>query len=406
VSDATLRNEVEKLRADNEALRRKVALRRTLRRSTVVLLLVLGCGLAALSIVAIWLRATLLNTDRYVATVAPLAAEPAVQRAVADKLDTAITSKIDFDALAREVLPDRADVLAPAIAAGAKSTISSRLDEFTASPRFQQLWTNANREVHSRLVALLTGGRSGRLLLQGDTVYLDLSPAVAQVKQGLDSRGLTRIADAIPPSVDGKVQLVQSNGVTHAQTAVKALKAAAWLLPVLALLCLGGSVALSRPWRRGLLRAALGVAAAMLLLIALLAVSRSAYLDALGNGALPRDAAADIFDTVAAFLRHGVRIVAIAAVVLALLTFIAGLPLRKVATAGWQRFATDERTEWVAAHQRNLMLGVGAVAGLLLLVWSPLTGGVVLIVAIVAGALLAAIAAIASGAGRHPPVQG
>ena len=114
-------------------------------------------------------------------------------------MSTAINSKIDFDALARQVLPDRADVLAPAIASGVQSQIHSRLSEFTASPRFQELWTNANRQAHSRIVALLTGGRSKRLELQGDTVYLDLSPAVQRVKDALNERGLTRISAAIPP---------------------------------------------------------------------------------------------------------------------------------------------------------------------------------------------------------------
>ena len=66
--------------------------RARLRSASSVGLLVLGCGLAALSVVAIWLRVTLLDTDRYVKTVAPIAAEPAVQQAVANRLDTAINS--------------------------------------------------------------------------------------------------------------------------------------------------------------------------------------------------------------------------------------------------------------------------------------------------------------------------
>jgi hypothetical protein len=57
----------------------------------------------------------------------------------------------------------------------------------------------------------------------------------------------------------------------------------------------------------------------------------------------------------------------------------------------------------VAVHRRNLMIGVGAVTGLVLLVWSPLTGGVVLVVALVAGALLAVIAAVASQAAPASP---
>jgi hypothetical protein len=402
VSD-TLQDEVERLRAANAALERKASIRRTLRRASVVGLLILGCGLALLSVVAIWLRVTLLDTDRYVKTVAPIAAEPAVQTAVADQLSTAINAKIDFAGLARQVLPDRADVLAPAIASGVQSQIHSRLREFTASPKFQELWVNANRTAHQRLLDLLEGGRSKRLLLTGDTVYLDLSPAVANIKARLDQRGLTRIADAIPASVDGRIKLVQSSALTDAQGGVRALKAGAIVLPILALLCLLGSVLLTRPWRRGLLHAAIGLFVSMLVLIAVLAIARSAYLDALGNGALPRDAASGIFDTVAAFLRHGVRIVAAAAVVIAVVTFIAGLPLRRYAETGWQKFATDARVEWIARYQRNLMIGVGAVAALVLLVWSPLTGGTVLVVAIVAGALIAAIAAISSGV--HVPDQ-
>lgn len=396
MSDATLHDEVEKLRADNAALQRKASIRRTARRASVVGLLVLGCGLALLSVVAIWLRVTLLNTDRYVDTVAPIAAQPAVQRAVSQKLGTAIDSRIDFNQLAREVLPDRADVLAPAIASGVQAQIRQRLDDFTTSERFQQLWTEANRRAHQRLTDLLIGGRSKRLELNGDTVYLDLSPAVQQIKDTLNQRGLTRIANAIPPTVDGRIKLVQSSAITDAQSYIKLLKASAIVLPILALLCLLGSAALTKPWRRGLMHAAIGVAVAMLVLIALVAIGRSAYLSALDNGALPRDAAEKIFDTVAAWLRHGVRIIAVVAVALAVVTFIAGLPLRRYAQTGWRRFATDTRTRWIAEHERNLMIGVAAATGLALLIWSPLTGGVVVIVLIVAGALLAAIAAISA----------
>ena len=47
----------------------------------------LGCGLVALSLIAVYVRVTVLDTDRFVKTMAPIAASPAVQQAVADKLD-------------------------------------------------------------------------------------------------------------------------------------------------------------------------------------------------------------------------------------------------------------------------------------------------------------------------------
>ena len=95
-------------------------MRGRLRRAAVVLLLVLGCGLTGAALISMWTRATVLNTDRYVKTMAPIGESAAVQKAVADKLEARITGAIDFNALAREVLPDRADVLAPAIAAGGR----------------------------------------------------------------------------------------------------------------------------------------------------------------------------------------------------------------------------------------------------------------------------------------------
>jgi hypothetical protein len=144
------------------------------------------------------------------------------------------------------------------------------------------------------------------------------------------------------------------------------------------------------------MHAAIGVAVSMLLLIALVAIGRSAYLSALDNGALPQDAASKIFDTVSAFLRHGVRIVAVVAVAVAVVMFIVGLPLRRYAERGWHAFATDARTKWIAEHERNLMIGVGVAAGVFLLFWSPLTGGKVVLLLIIAGGLLAVIAAISA----------
>jgi hypothetical protein len=394
-----LRAEVERLRLENEKLQRRGTRRDRARRASVVALVILGCGLAALSVVAIWLRVTLLDTDRYVSTVAPIAAKPAVQKAVADKLDNAINSRVDFAGLAREALPDRADVLAPAIQRGLQSFIRTRIDDFTQSQRFQDLWVESNRRAHTRIVDLLEGGRSKRLVLDEDTVYLDLSPAVDRVKTGLQERGLSRIASAIPPSVDGRIELVQSQGLVKAQRGVRLLKGIAILLPLLALLCLAGSIWLTRPRRRGLLHAAIGVAIAMLVLVAGLAIARSAYLDALGNGALPRDAAADIFDTLATFLRNGVRIVVIAAVVLALVAFVAGMPLVRWASAGWSRLATSPRRGWVARHRNPLMLMAGGLGAIALLVRDAPGIGYLITVVLLVALAVGAIAALGSQTG-------
>jgi len=402
-----LRDEVDQLRDENEKLQGRLARRARLRRAASVLLLVLGCGLLAGSLVALWTRATVLNTDRYVDTMAPIAASPAVQQTVADKLDTQITGAIDFEALAREVLPDRADVLAPAIATGAQTAIRQQLDRFVASDRFKTLWDEANRRAHSRVVALLTTGKSGRLTLKDDTVYLDLSAAVDRIKDRLHERGFDRIADAIPPTVDGRIPLLTSDGFASARKGINLLKGLSILLPILALLCFAGHVLMAAPRRRGLLRVALGITVTGLLLLAAVGVARSAYLGAIDQDVLPRQAASDIFDALIGLLRTVLRVAVIAAVVLAALSLFAGAPLRRaVATTGPRlraagaRVAADPRTAWLADHKAAAQWGAALLGGLVLVAWDNPTAWVVLIDAALIALAIWLVAALARGGRR------
>ncbi|MET0816588.1 MAG: hypothetical protein ABWZ67_03495 [Solirubrobacteraceae bacterium] len=396
---ARLKQELADAHAKLDRRERRRAL---LRRAALVFLLVLGCGLVAMSLIAVYVRATVLNTDRYVETMAPIAESRSVQTAVADKLDNAITSRVDFDALLREALPARADPLAPALSEGLQRAIRSRIDGFVASDDFPRLWNEANRRAHTRVVALLTTGESKRLLLDGDTVYLDLGPAVDRVRQGLESRGLDRLASAIPSSVDGRVPLLKSVGFVKARRAIDLLETLTIVLPILALLCLVGHVVLSRPRRRGLLRVGLGLIVTALLLLAAIGLARSAYLDAIDRDVLPREAAADIFDTLIGLLRTGLRVVAIVAVVLTLLALVLGQADRIAAgsRAAWRGFASGRGTAWVTQHRVALQVTALALGALVLFSWDPPTAGLVLIdAALVAGAV-ALIAAIANAAGR------
>ena len=53
------------------------------RRVLVALLVVLGCVLAPLSVLSVWMKSTVLDTNAYVSTVAPLAQNSDVQNAIA-----------------------------------------------------------------------------------------------------------------------------------------------------------------------------------------------------------------------------------------------------------------------------------------------------------------------------------
>jgi hypothetical protein len=59
------------------------------------LLIVVACVLAPLSVVAVWTRNQVTNTDRYIATVSPLARDPAIQAAIADQITAQVFRYID-----------------------------------------------------------------------------------------------------------------------------------------------------------------------------------------------------------------------------------------------------------------------------------------------------------------------
>ena len=51
-----------------------------------MMLLVLGCVIAPLALAGVWFHVNIMDVDGYVATITPVADEPAVQKAVADVL--------------------------------------------------------------------------------------------------------------------------------------------------------------------------------------------------------------------------------------------------------------------------------------------------------------------------------
>jgi hypothetical protein len=62
-------------------------------------LLVLGCALAPVSLVAVWTHNQVSDTDRFVETVGPLIADPSVQQALTDRVTSTVFQYVDVEAL-------------------------------------------------------------------------------------------------------------------------------------------------------------------------------------------------------------------------------------------------------------------------------------------------------------------
>jgi hypothetical protein len=300
---------------------------------------------------------------------------------------------VDVEAYAAELLPPRAQPLAAPIASGIETVVRREITDFVRSDRFDRLWDEANRKAHALLVELLTGKEVRNLRLEGDTVVLDLGGVVDTVKQRLTDRGLDGLAARIPSDAGRDVPLVESSALSSAQQAVRALKGIAILLPILSLLAFAGYVLLSDDRRRAILRAALALTATMVVLLGLVGVARSAYLDALSSGKISQQSASEVFDTLVRWLKDGVRITVAVAVVIAVLAALFGRPLDRLALSGAARRARE--ATWVREHRSALQIGIAALGAIVLLAWNTPGAGVVLILFALVVLAIGLVAALA-----------
>jgi hypothetical protein len=290
------------------------------RRILVALLVVIGCVLAPISVIGLWGRNTLLDTDQYVDTVGPLAKDPAIQKAVSERVSKRLVSSVDIEGEIKAAFP-RAESFAPSIAAGLETFVREATLRITQSERFHTLWENINRRAHSRIVAVLEGEGTETVQTRDGQVVLNVGPLVDEVKKRLDDRGVT-VFDGV--STKAQFVLFDSEQLTKAQSGVRALKRVTYLLPILALVAFAAAIALSSNRRRTLLRAALGLAFGMALVLIVFNLGRGAYLDAVERAGRSREANAAAFDQVIDFLRISLRTVFAVGLVVALGAWLAG----------------------------------------------------------------------------------
>ena len=155
------------------------------RRIVASVLLFVGVLLVPVSLSAIWVRNTLLDTDQYVATIGPLAGNSEIQHGLADRVTTALFADGRVEERVAEVLPPRAGVLAAPISSGLEGVANRAALKLFESDRFETLWENVNRRAHTAVVEVLTGGGS-RVSTEDGTVSVNMEQIFANVKQRLD----------------------------------------------------------------------------------------------------------------------------------------------------------------------------------------------------------------------------
>ena len=144
--------------------------RRKVGRSTAaVVLILIGALLAPVAVVGSWARGLVVDTDRYVDTVAPIAEDPLVQSAVANRITLAVVDALNVEELTTQATDAVAGLDLPPLVGQAVTSLQAPLQEaitgfirknvtkIVSSDAFENVWEEANRAAHEQIVATLRG---------------------------------------------------------------------------------------------------------------------------------------------------------------------------------------------------------------------------------------------------------
>jgi hypothetical protein len=287
-----------------------------------------ACLLAIVMVAAIWVQAVLLDTNHFVAATNALIKDPAVQESIANRTTQALFAATNPESRIRDALPDRAGFLASTLTDNLQRFVHDRILELVRSPSFADTWTNIITTAHQTTVALLRGQQVHGLEAQNGVVTLDLRPVTASALQALDKRGIT-VFDGIQPSGDqSDLVLVQSPAIAQMQSAVQTLDKVTPWLPVVTIIAFAVSILLARTLFAGFLRAGIGFALSMLVVLLLLAGARSAYLDAISG--ISHQAAATFWDALAMPLQMFAGLMLGVGIIVAVVTVIVEVGRREL----------------------------------------------------------------------------
>lgn len=308
-----------------------------MRNLVAFLVVLLGILMVPVATAGWWLRDTIVPTDAYVDTVAPLAQEPAVLDAVEEQLVELVMTAVDENGLVERTLAAvESGVLPPAVAealGGQAKDVRARIEQLVgravgavlAGPEFARAWERANRAVHRDLVATLSG-ESDRLVEQeGGTVDVRLGTLAETLRAELVAAGVP-FASTLP-RFEARFTIGDASDLARTRAAYNAFDEYGRLLPwvALGLLLLGVLIATDR--RTALVGAALGSLVVTGLLALALLAGRGYYLDSLPPG-VDRPAGRAFFDVVTDDLWRDIGWVAAAALVALVLAVVVRRPSR------------------------------------------------------------------------------
>jgi len=123
------------------------------RKPLIILLVCLSVALLSAANLLFWVGNTVVKPDRFVAATQPIIKDPVVQNSMALYTTNSIFNNIDVQKVTEEVLPPKADFLAPQLTNQLKSYTQVTLQKALANPSLQDKWNQTIAKQHQRLIS-------------------------------------------------------------------------------------------------------------------------------------------------------------------------------------------------------------------------------------------------------------
>jgi hypothetical protein len=325
------------------------------------ILVVLVSLLIPIAVISVWAIRTITDTNQYVATMAPLARNPVIVNHLADRATDAIFSTGVVKNKVTAALPPKAKPIVTPIVNQVHDYVHGVALQVFESPKFGQLWDALNRRSHDAVVDILTGKQSKltQRVEQGGAIVVKVTPALEQIQQKLNARGVTLFNPVKSISNQGVgITIVSKDQVSKFSGFFNLVVKLRWIIPIVALLLAAIGIAVAVKRRKTLLRMAIGVGLVTLLLLAGLSLGRITFLNHAAKRQFDQGVAGAVWDTMLRFLKTDLRWTLLVTVLVAFGAWVAG-PSRY---AVWIRSKCAQAAHWVAAQARALSSGAGRAA--------------------------------------------
>ena len=258
-----------------------------MKRTGVVILLVLATLLWTVGIVAVWAQRQMLDTQNWVQTSDRLLENQQIREALSTAILQRVYASAPVETKLRETLPPNLKPLAAPIAAGLREVANRNAPKVLGSAAAQVAWEKANRTAHRELLKVLNGD-----VARGGTVTLNLHDLIAQVAAGT---GLPAgVADRLPANLQ-QLQVLKTDKIEAAQKALKTAKTLVIVIIVVAVLLMAGAIALSTDRRRTVVACGGCVIFAGVAVLALRRIGGDAAVNALAEAPNARPAVRAVF---------------------------------------------------------------------------------------------------------------